>query len=246
MVKGATQVVSFVSTKGGGGKSTAALLLAQVAAHRNKSVLVVDADTQGTLVDWFSQAFEAGRVPSNLEVQPATDQNHLRELYVEHHATTDLIVIDLPGAESPILSVASSFSDILIGPGRSNSVDIHGVLNAKGLVDRYAQESGYPAPPMFWLLTVFDHVEFGGTRAATPDGRRAVMEPYGIGTFDTFLSRRTPFHRIQSEGHTLWSLLGNTKESKRRDETIRKAIDQAEAYADEAFGILQEVTSNDE
>jgi chromosome partitioning protein len=65
-------VISFISTKGGAGKTTAAAILASVLADNGASVALLDIDPNQPLMKWSS----GDKLPVNLEVFGSiTDEN---------------------------------------------------------------------------------------------------------------------------------------------------------------------------
>src|SRR5215212_11523958 len=71
-------VVSLVSSKGGLGKTTAALLLSTGLADAGVRVAVVDADPNQPLVAWANFAGEA--VPAPLTVRGDVDENTILDV----------------------------------------------------------------------------------------------------------------------------------------------------------------------
>ena len=236
--------VAFVSPKGGVGKSTSALILAQVAARSGKRVLLVDADPQASLIKWSVRASANDRLQHELEVEPVSTPAELEHLYHQQDDTRDLLIFDLPGAQSSLLSVGGVLSDLIITPGSPTGADLAGIGLAKQLIDKFAAIVDEAPPPMYWLLTKFDHVQFGRTNAATPEGRRSVMAKYGIGAFETFLTNRKAFHTIDSLGETLWGLLDEARKQKKATDSIAAAIEQAEAFGRETFMLLDRDANN--
>ena len=84
-------IISFINQKGGVGKTTAAINIASVYAEEGNRVLLVDADPQGSLLDW---ATIGG--PKNIEVIGFTVEDivdRLKVMAVDY----DLVLIDSGG-----------------------------------------------------------------------------------------------------------------------------------------------------
>lgn len=109
------KIISVVGQKGGGGKSTLALCLADWLKHGEPGarVVVIDADPQGTASLWFETAteLEHGAAPvfgvKGQAVRAA----------VEHQADqADFIVIDTPPRFGPEAKAAIMVADFVLTP----------------------------------------------------------------------------------------------------------------------------------
>ena len=61
-------VISFANSKGGVGKTTTLLALAQVFAHSGAGVTLIDADPNQPLIRWAER--DPANVPTNLSILP--------------------------------------------------------------------------------------------------------------------------------------------------------------------------------
>jgi chromosome partitioning protein len=87
-------VISFVTQKGGSGKSTTAASIAVAAFEQGRRVFVLELDRQGTLSDWIeSRQAETG--PDFERVDAAALDKAIPTLA---GAGYDLVVIDTPDA----------------------------------------------------------------------------------------------------------------------------------------------------
>ena len=91
------RVVSFVTQKGGSGKSTTAASIAVAAFQQARRVFLLELDRQGTLSDWAdARQLEAG--PDFERIEATTLDKALPAL---REAGYDLAIIDTPGVDSP-------------------------------------------------------------------------------------------------------------------------------------------------
>lgn len=60
--------LSVVSSKGGAGKTTVAILLAGEYALRGNSVLLIDADNRQNLSEWWKLSQDKDNVPANIDL----------------------------------------------------------------------------------------------------------------------------------------------------------------------------------
>lgn len=120
-------IISFLNQKGGVGKTTLAVHLADALSRLDNSVLFVDADPQGSALDWSANRPENPRFPviglpkPNLHRElPAIAKNH------------DFVLIDGPPRVNEIARAAIMASDIVLIPVQPSPYD---VWAAKEIVD---------------------------------------------------------------------------------------------------------------
>jgi chromosome partitioning protein len=117
-------VISFVTQKGGSGKSTTAASIAVAAFQQGRRVFMLELDRQGTLSDWTeSRQAEEGPEFERLDVT-ALD----KALLTLKEAGYDLIVIDTPGIDSPATNAAMKVADLCLIPCRPTAPDLRGCL----------------------------------------------------------------------------------------------------------------------
>ena len=111
-------IVSLINQKGGVGKTTAAVNLASGLAEAGNRILVVDADPQGSVVQWQSIAdgaeFEVLHLPSP---QLSKELKTVSRRY-------DHIVVDSPPAIEDITRAAIEVSNLAIIPIAPSPLDI--------------------------------------------------------------------------------------------------------------------------
>lgn len=123
--KGAlVHVISFVTQKGGSGKSTTAASIAVAASEQGRRVFVLELDRQGTLSDWI-ESREAETGPDFERVDAAALDKAIRTLA---GAGYDLVVIDTPGIDSPAANAAMRSADLCLVPCRPTATDLRGCL----------------------------------------------------------------------------------------------------------------------
>jgi chromosome partitioning protein len=111
-------IVSLINQKGGVGKTTAAVNLASGLAEAGNRILVVDADPQGSVVQWQSIADEA-----EFEVLHLPSPQLSKELKTVSRRY-DHIVVDSPPAIEDITRAAIEVSNLAIIPIAPSPLDI--------------------------------------------------------------------------------------------------------------------------
>lgn len=130
------RVLAFASQKSGAGKTTLAGHIA-VQAQRSgiKSVALVDADPDGSLVDWFSL-----REEDELQVEQAIGKELLTKLKELHSDGVELVVIDTPPALHLSIDDSILAADLVAIPTRPWAHD----LEAAGAIVEMVQSHGKP------------------------------------------------------------------------------------------------------
>jgi chromosome partitioning protein len=114
-------IVALLNQKGGVGKTTLALHLAGVWAAKGERVLVVDADPQGSALDWSEQRGREGLARLFGVVGLARDMLH-REL-PEVARGYDRVVIDGPPRVAGIARSALLAADLVLIPATPSPFD---------------------------------------------------------------------------------------------------------------------------
>ncbi len=117
-------VIAFANSKGGSGKTTSALLLAQaLAAHR--ATTLIDADPRHPVTTWAEKPGcpEALTVVTNQSEKTILDE-------IEAAAARDpFVIIDLEGTASRLMSYAISQADLVIIPMKEQQQDALAALD---------------------------------------------------------------------------------------------------------------------
>ncbi|MGI8751268.1 MAG: AAA family ATPase [Acidimicrobiales bacterium] len=104
------------AVKGGVGKSTTALYLGEALARRDcRRVLVVDADPQGTLLEWDAAATDVGN-PLSVSVEGLPSAVMLRRRLSGIAERFDTVVVDCPNRDVTIIEAALEQADLAIVP----------------------------------------------------------------------------------------------------------------------------------
>ncbi len=111
-------IVSFAQQKGGAGKTTALVHLAEAWRRNGKSVCLVDLDPQRTLAQWGGlQADAPFTVVESAGWRASSD---LREAGAAH----DLTLVDCPGNASSLLEAALRASSLVLVPCQPTGPDV--------------------------------------------------------------------------------------------------------------------------
>jgi chromosome partitioning protein len=111
-------IIALAGQKGGAGKTTTSICLASEWHRRGKSVLLVDADPQGSARTWASVAAEQDRsIPTVVAMGAGL---HQREQLPRLASAYDITIIDCPPRHGEIQRAALMVADLAVlpcGPG---------------------------------------------------------------------------------------------------------------------------------
>ena len=112
-------VVSMVSSKGGAGKSTAALIIAGEIASAGREVILIDADPNQPLVAW------AGRPgkPDNVQVVMDESAETIVDTISEAKSRANFVLVDLEGTATDRIGFAITQSDLVLIPVQGSVLD---------------------------------------------------------------------------------------------------------------------------
>lgn len=113
------KVVSFVTQKGGSGKSTLCISLAVAAQEAGHSVCILEMDRQGTVTDW-TQNREA-ETPEVAQVAADKLEAVLGRLKTSDY---DYVFLDTPGVDNPGTAAAIKAADLCLIPCRPTPADL--------------------------------------------------------------------------------------------------------------------------
>lgn len=118
------RVISFVTQKGGTGKSTLAVSLAVVAEASGEKVCILDLDPQGTSAGWYETRL--AETPAVLDHGQVDDlQRTLKRLET---AGFTLVILDTPGNDSHATRGAMRAADLCLIPVRPSEADVKATM----------------------------------------------------------------------------------------------------------------------
>lgn len=114
-------IISTVSLKGGTGKTTVAINLAvYFAVVKNKSVVIIDTDTNANCISWWNHRKEE---LDNLSVIHAPVSKKLKDSIDSSEEKYDIVIIDGTPALSNLSGAIMLISDLTIFPIMASPVD---------------------------------------------------------------------------------------------------------------------------
>lgn len=163
--------VSLVHTKGGVAKTTSAVYLAAAAQRRGRDVVLIDADPQGSALEWAAAAQDD---PLPFPVVPAR-----RPLDVSggHQGLT---IVDTPPGTAQVIQEAIELADLVVVPTGASPLDIRRVWPTLEITAHR---------PTAVLLTGVD------LRTRLADEVKTLLEDEGVPVIETRIVRREGIRR---------------------------------------------------
>lgn len=212
--------IVFASSKGGAGKTTAAIVLASELAQHNTSVTLIDADPNQHSAKW---ALKDG-CPSNIKlVEKSTEETIIDDIDTAQEQTA-FVLVDLEGTASMAVASAISRADLVITLCQGSQDDADEAAKTIKLVNRQAKVLNRSIP--FAVLMTRTNP------AITPRTLKHIMNEFrnaGVDIFKTSLIDREAFRAIRSFGGTVNDL------DPRQVSGIDKATANAHALAVEVI-----------
>jgi chromosome partitioning protein len=125
-------VVSICSTKGGVGKTTLVICLADAFARQGGSVVILDADPNGHVTAWREMAGEDATVDVIPSVTEDTIQAHIEDVSGRY----SIVLVDLEGAASQSVTYAIAWSDLILMPTKTSGMDLQELYRTYAVVQR--------------------------------------------------------------------------------------------------------------
>ena len=215
--------IVFVSPKGGAGKTTSSLVLAEQLA-RGANVTIIDADPNRPIDSWA----KGGAKPERMHIVADADEENIIERIEDAAARTPFVIVDLEGTASKIVLMAISQADFVIVPTQGSQLDAEQAGRAFRVIAQQEKMSRRRVPYSV-LLTRTNSAIRTRTLAHIEKGLIAA----GIPVFNTELNEREAFRAMFSFRQPLASLSASDVAN------LDKAVANAEEFAQEVIATLR-------
>lgn len=128
-------VIAAANPKGGTGKTTAALLLAEEIAKANANVGILDCDPNQNVVEWQKGREEEGR-STPFRVFPRPREEDVVDWIDDAGSHLDYLIVDLEGTAAQIVTFVLSRADLVLIPFEPSPMEARQAARALQLVRR--------------------------------------------------------------------------------------------------------------
>ena len=219
----ALAVIVVANPKGGAGKSTTALVLAQTLAQLGGTITLIDADPNRPLVDWRSGASRL-----RLDVLGDVNESSIIKVIRDERSRKQFVIVDLEGTASRLVSRAITQADLVIIPLQASGIDARQASRAVALIHEEEEALDGRHIPFRGLLTRTSPI------IATRIEREIVeaLESAGLPLMKTRLNERQAFKAMFVRKVALHEL------DPTQVNGLSEAIRNAEQLADELVDTL--------
>lgn len=179
-------VISLVNQKGGVGKTTVAVNLSGALAQKERRILLVDADPQGSVLQW--QSIAENRSFHVLHHPDSLTEGDLKSM----SKGFDHVVIDAPPALGDLILSILNLSRLAVIPVGPSPLDLWSSKETVSLI-HHARERNRKLKAGLLICRKIARTRIG--REA-----REAMETYGIPVFKTEISQRVAFVEAMISG----------------------------------------------
>ena len=188
--------VVVASPKGGAGKSTTSVLLGTELAHAGIEVTFLDCDPNQSLTLWANRA----ELPERIKIISGISEGAIVRTIKDEDADGRVVVVDLEGVASRLVSRASSQEDLVLTPMRATTLDATIGARAIALVgeEEEALDRSIPHAVVFTMTKAILSKQHKGIAAS--------LIEQGIDVIDPPLMERAAFSAIFAYGGDLYSM----------------------------------------
>jgi len=208
-------VVVVASPKGGSGKSTSAVLLGTELAHAGAQVTMLDCDPNRSLSLWR----ERRALPPRITLLADVTESDIVRTIQKHDADGSIVIVDLEGVASRLVSRAISQADLVLTPMRATTLDA--TIGARTLALIAEEEEALGRP-------IRHAVVFTMTRSIESKQHRGIeasLGGQGVDIVQPALMERVAFSALFEFGGDLRSMPAQG----RMEEAIKNASSFAQA-----------------
>lgn len=212
--------IVFASSKGGAGKTTAAIVLASELARQGASVTLIDVDPNQHTAKWAKK----DGCPSNITIIENANEESIIDDIEDAETKSAFVLVDLEGTASMAVASAISRADLVITLCQGSQDDADEAVKTIKLISRQSKVLQRPIP--------FSVLMTRTNPAITPRTYRHILGEFqaaGVDLFECSLIDREAFRAIRSFGGIVNDL--NPQEVS----GIDKAAANAYAYAAEVI-----------
>lgn len=190
-------VISFVSSKGGVGKTTGSVVLAGELLQSGRRVILIDADPNKPLLAW--QSLQA--LPDGLSIIADESAETIIDTIDAAREAADFVIVDLEGTATDRVGFAVTRSDLVLIPVQGSMLDANEAAKSVKLVRQMSRVSGRDIPYQLYFSKAAAAIRERTTKDISDQ-----FQANNVPTLEVALIDRAAFRSIFSLGGTLHTL----------------------------------------
>lgn len=204
-------IISFLNQKGGVGKTTLAVNVAGTLALKGKSVLAIDADPQGSMLDWAESRQEES-IFNVIGLPKAVIHKEVKKLGKGY----DYIIIDAPPRVHDIARSVIMASNKVVIPVQPSPFDIWSVKDILDIINE----------ALVFNEDLKSYIAINRKIANTAIGRDAIdaIKEYGIAILKSHICQRVVFAESAATGRVVTEIDKNSDASKEIDALTKELM----------------------
>jgi len=213
-------IVTVASPKGGAGKSTASVILGTELAHAGAEVAFLDCDPNKSISIWANRS----PLPPRITVRSDVGESEIVKTIKQQDADGRIVIVDLEGVASRLVSRAISQADLVLTPMRATTLDATIGVRALALIEEEEEALG---------RTIRHAVVFTMTRAIKSKQHIAIeasLRGQGVDVIIPPLMERSAFSALFEFGGDLRTIPAQGK--------MEPAAENASAFAKAVYNRL--------
>lgn len=211
-------ITVFGGTKGGPGKTTAAVNIACALAEGGASVLLIDADKQRTLAKWHARRVEAGHSPRLTLVEKRGNLYAAIADLAEHY---DHVLVDVTGDDNEEMRTAMTIADLLLVVLRPSQFDAETLEEFADVITAAKNFN-----PKLVARALFSQVPTNAFETETEDVSEYVRDFPELTALSAVLGTRKVFRDSVTDGRGVLEMPANSASQRHAKNEVRKLVQE--------------------